>query len=262
MHYLLETQWLHCDYKLGFRKNNMKKFKKIIFITLSFTFITLPTISLAATTPVISCSATVRNIGDILCNISSILNSIIPILLILGVIYFIWGVITYMIGTGEEAKKGGKNKIIYGLIGLVIIVGLWGIVNIVTNTFGIANQDLNFVNPANVIDNNLQAVNSANCFTNYQAGGNPKLGDLFNYVRCIIGASVIPLLFTLAVASFVWGVVQYVINDNEEAKKAKGRSFMIWGIIALTVMISIWGLVRILTGTFNIDFTVPQVHTQ
>ena len=59
-----------------------------------------------------------------------------------------------------------------------------------------------------------------------------------------------------------FNISKNVINDNEEAKKAKGRSFMIWGIIALTVMISIWGLVRILTGTFNIDFTVPQVHTQ
>ena len=87
----------------------------------------------------------------------------------------------------------------------------------------------------------------------------PKLGDLFSYVSCIINKSVVPLIFALAVAMFVWGVVQYVINSDEEAKKAKGKQFMIWGIIALTVMVSVWGLVSILGGTFGIDYAIPHV---
>lgn len=78
----------------------------------------------------------------------------------------------------------------------------------------------------------------------------------------MINYSVIPLIFALAVVMFVWGVVQYVINSDEEAKKAKGRQFMIWGIIALAVMLSVWGLVKILGNTFNIDYVVPQVKGQ
>ncbi|MBU0611819.1 hypothetical protein KKA39_02220 [Patescibacteria group bacterium] len=89
----------------------------------------------------------------------------------------------------------------------------------------------------------------------------PKLGDLFSYITCIIGRSVIPLIFALATASFVWGVVQYVINNNDEAKKAKGRQFMVWGIVALAVMVSVWGLVRIIGGTFGIENVIPQVNT-
>ncbi|MFA6274164.1 MAG: hypothetical protein WC662_03305, partial [Candidatus Paceibacterota bacterium] len=87
----------------------------------------------------------------------------------------------------------------------------------------------------------------------------PKLGDLVSYVTCIILKSVIPLIFALAVAMFVWGVVMYVINTSEEAKKAKGKMFMIWGIIALTVMVSVWGLVAILGNTFGITTIVPQL---
>jgi len=91
-------------------------------------------------------------------------------------------------------------------------------------------------------------------------GGRPKLGDLFNYITCLIAKSVIPLIFSLAIAMFLWGVVMYVINSNEEAKKAKGKMFMIWGIIALTVMVSVWGLVAILGNTFKIDTGfIPQV---
>lgn len=239
-----------------------KKFIKFSLIAFVLTIIILPISSFAQSTTTRVCSATVRNIGDVVCKIGDILNMIIPILLVLGVVYFVWGVVQYVIRDEEEAKKKGKNKIIYGILGLVIIVSLWGIVSLVITTFGFDQQNLSVINPANIIDNNVQMTNSNNCFANYQGSANPKLGDLINYVTCIIGSSVIPLIFTLAIASFVWGVVQYVINDQEEAKKAKGRSFMIWGIIALTVMVSIWGLVRIFTDTFKIDFNVPQVKQQ
>ena len=91
---------------------------------------------------------------------------------------------------------------------------------------------------------------------------NPKLQNLLLYVVCIINTSVIPLIFALAVVMFVWGVVQFVINSSEEAKKEKGRQFMIWGIIALAVMISVWGLVSILGNTFGVNTGfLPQVNT-
>ncbi len=92
---------------------------------------------------------------------------------------------------------------------------------------------------------------------------NPLFQDLLRYVTCIIAKSVFPLIFVLAIVMFVWGVVQYVINNDEEAKKAKGKQFMIWGIIGLTVMVSVWGLVRIVGKTFNIDTNfIPQVRQQ
>src|SRR5258708_18671844 len=91
---------------------------------------------------------------------------------------------------------------------------------------------------------------------------NPQLQHLLNYVVCTINGSVIPLIFALAVVVFVWGVVQYVINSDEEAKKEKGRQFMIWGIIGLTVMLGVWGLVAILGNTFGLETEfLPQVHS-
>ncbi len=88
---------------------------------------------------------------------------------------------------------------------------------------------------------------------------NPKFQDLLSYGSCIITRSVIPLIIALAVVMFIWGVVQYVINSDEEAKKAKGKQFMIWGIIGLTVMIAVWGLVKILGSTFGIEYAIPQL---
>jgi len=70
---------------------------------------------------------------------SELLNAVIPVLIALGVIYFVWGVITYVISSDEEAKTSGRNRIIYGIIGLAVIIGLWGLVNILKNTFGLGN---------------------------------------------------------------------------------------------------------------------------
>ena len=88
----------------------------------------------------------------------------------------------------------------------------------------------------------------------------PLFQDLLIYVVCIINKSVIPLIISLALAMFIWGVVQYVINDQEEAKRAKGRQFMIWGIIGLTVMFAVWGLVKIIGTTFGIEYVIPQLQ--
>jgi len=109
---------------------------------------------------------------------------------------------------------------------------------------------------------NIPISNPINSSTTCTLVDHPKLGDVFNYITCLITKSVIPLIFALAIAMFVWGVVMYVINSNEEAKKAKGRQFMIWGIVALTVMVSVWGLVAILGNTFGITNVIPQVSTK
>lgn len=86
------------------------------------------------------CAGSITPIQGVLCTIRDIMNTIIPILIVLGVIYFIWGIVQYMIGGDEEAKKKGRDKIIYGLIGLVVIVAMWGLVGLITRTFGINNN--------------------------------------------------------------------------------------------------------------------------
>src|SRR3989338_296825 len=73
----------------------------------------------------------------IICKIGDIFSIIIPVLVVLGVVYFVWGVVTYVISSDEEAKKSGRERMIYGIIGLVVIVAMWGLVGIVVNTFGV-----------------------------------------------------------------------------------------------------------------------------
>ena len=66
-------------------------------------------------------------------------------------------------------------------------------------------------------------------------------------------AAIIPFLVSAAILFFLWGVLKYVASGDEEDKRSEGRHMMVNGIIAIFVMVSIWGLVALLTETFLLD---------
>lgn len=79
--------------------------------------------------------------------------------------------------------------------------------------------------------------------------------NLLTTFICRIGVvinSIIPILIALGVVYFIWGVISYAIAKDEEAK-TKGRSAMIWGLIALLVITSIWGLVQVMKDFIGFD---------
>jgi len=90
-------------------------------------------------TPTVCTGSQITTIQQLLCKFSEILNAVLPVLIALGIVYFVFGVISYVIGSDEEAKKKGRDRIIYGVIGLAVIVGVWGLVAILKNTFGLSN---------------------------------------------------------------------------------------------------------------------------
>ncbi len=207
------------------------KFTPILFLT-AF----MPMIASAA------CDATGGGLTGTICTISNLFGAILPVLIAFGVLYFTWGIIQYVVAGGEEAKKKGKDSIVYGIIGLAVIVGVWGLVNIVTTTFGLNNVTAPAVTQVTGTIASCTAVTSSS-----------TLKDYLCFIVYLIDGSVIPLIFALAAGMFVWGVLRFfIINADEEAKRAQGKQFMIWGIIALAVMLSFWGLVGILGGTFNL----------
>jgi len=68
--------------------------------------------------------------------------------------------------------------------------------------------------------------------------------DIFNII--------IPFLITLALIYFLYGVAKYILSQDDDEGRKASRSIMINGIIALFVIISVWGLVAVLNATFGI----------
>lgn len=77
--------------------------------------------------------------------------------------------------------------------------------------------------------------------------------DLYDIVAAFTGLirMAVPLIFAAAVLLFLWGVFNLVfLNQNNPEKREEAKKFMMWGIISLFVMVSVWGLVNLLSNTF------------
>lgn len=69
----------------------------------------------------------------------------------------------------------------------------------------------------------------------------------------IFNTVIIPVIFALAFAVFIWGLLKYFFfGGGNEDKRAEGRQFALWGILALVVLFGVWGLVNILLSTLGI----------
>ena len=83
--------------------------------------------------------------GNNICQVAStilyIINFVlVPVLFAIAFIVFLWGVFkTYIWSRGDEtAVTQGHKLIFWGVIGFVVMISLWGLVNVVANTFGLA----------------------------------------------------------------------------------------------------------------------------
>lgn len=67
----------------------------------------------------------------------------------------------------------------------------------------------------------------------------------------LITRVLVPLAFTLALLYFFYGIAKYIWSEGQG--KAEGKSIMIWGVVALFVMSSIWGLVSFIQDEFLVN---------
>lgn len=64
---------------------------------------------------------------------------------------------------------------------------------------------------------------------------------------------IIRILFAIAFIYFVWGIIQYTINRDSVNAKNQGRDHIMWGLIGLAIMTSVFFIIRIVTKTFGLD---------
>jgi len=60
---------------------------------------------------------------------------------------------------------------------------------------------------------------------------------------------IITLLSLAAFVIFVWGVVQFMANSEDEEKRKAGQQHMIWGIIGLVIMFGANAIIAIIRQT-------------
>ncbi len=76
--------------------------------------------------------------------------------------------------------------------------------------------------------------------------------------------TVVPFLVILATAILLVGILRFVAAGDNEEKRQGGRDVMVFGIIVLFIMVSLWGIVKIMhqslfSGGFGIPNHLPRL---
>jgi uncharacterized membrane protein YidH (DUF202 family) len=89
-----------------------------------------------------SISVAYAGVDTFLANVNrEIINPLILFLFALAVVYFLYGLLEFIWnGANDEKKTTGKSHMLWGIIGISIMMGVWAILGIIINTMGIENQ--------------------------------------------------------------------------------------------------------------------------
>ncbi len=108
----------------------MKKF--LAHISASAGLVLLPGLALAQ-----GLSTAVSNTKSLVDQFQGIVSSALVVLMGIAVIFFIVGIIRFVLAAGDaEKRKEAKGYMFYGVIAFVVIVGLYGLVNVILGFFG------------------------------------------------------------------------------------------------------------------------------
>ncbi len=81
--------------------------------------------------------------------------------------------------------------------------------------------------------------------------------ELLNNIYDVIMKPVIGLLFGVAFVVFAYGVLQFIAKRDDDKGREDGKKSIIYGIIGMVIMVSVFGIIRIITGTIGVENPIP-----
>ncbi len=84
----------------------------------------------------------------------------------------------------------------------------------------------------------------------------PAVAAAQETIRGILGiavnilTAVIPAIMVLTLLFFIWGAIKLIYFGGDEKSRGDAKASMVWGTLALFVMVCVWGLVQIIKVTF------------
>ena len=80
-----------------------------------------------------------------------------------------------------------------------------------------------------------------------------SLNGFIANVDSMIIQPLINLLFALAIVYFLYGVFEFLLNQDKEEKKTSGKQHMLWGIVGITIMMGVFTILGIILNTLGIS---------
>jgi hypothetical protein len=80
---------------------------------------------------------------------------------------------------------------------------------------------------------------------------------LLNLINRLIINPIIVLAFAVAFLMFMWGIFQFILSETSDTGREEGKRKIFWGLFGIFIMISAYGLINLILGTFGIQAGYP-----
>src|SRR3989344_3996470 len=107
----------------------------------------------------------------------------------------------------------------------------------------------------------IGGAGSGGWFFGVGSGGFGSIGVGCDYITlCVVASQIIyiinfvfvPLIFAVAFIVFIWGVFKAYIWRHGEKEVENAHQLILWGVLGFVIMISLWGLVNVVSNTFGL----------
>jgi len=80
-----------------------------------------------------------------------------------------------------------------------------------------------------------------------------SVSALLNRIATEILNPLIVLLFGMALILFLWGGFKFIRDADSEEGRTLGKQSLVWGLVGMVIMVSVYAILRIAAGTFGVD---------
>lgn len=215
----------------------MNKFSKKISFLIVGVLLALPSISYAQIT----------SASSLLVFITSFINATIPVLISIAVLFFIWGVVQYVAsGDDAELRKKSRNKIIWGIVSIAIILSAWGLVNIITNSLGLSTtSQVPQIQTTTTGSTTIVPITASTPIVICGVGGAArcKFCDLWRLARSIIDFLMIAVIPLVGIGIAVGGFMM-LASFGSESKYSRGKEIIGSAILGLIIALMAWLIIN------------------
>ena len=176
-----------------------------------------------------------------------VIGSLFPLLVSAAGVIFMYQVIRFVLEQSVEKRAQLRQSITTNLIILFIMLGMWGIIALVSQTFGlVAGTDIGF----------------AAKYEGSAGGGANTLRGMVYTITNFMSKTTLPAMVAIAALSFMYNLIIYLYKSDSENERTKARDYILWSLGALIIMVSVISILNVVTQTtFGSSAFIPQFKT-
>jgi len=76
-----------------------------------------------------------------------------------------------------------------------------------------------------------------------------------NLVEAIVNP-ILSVIFAAALVYFLWGLAMFIMHGSNSSKRAEYQQHMLWGVVGMTVMVSVYALIALVMATLGFSSSV------